>query len=602
MTAPARPGSLSYLEGLGKPLLIGLAIRELIAPFTGHPFDFEIWVRLGVFIQSGASPYSLLPNVPNLSFAPYPFITSISYLPFSAFIFGATYWLYQAVGSPTPFLYYFLLKQPMVIADVLVALLLYKLIALRGEPGTARKVAHLWLFFPFSIIVSSMWGALDPVVLLLLLASLYTWQRGRPSLSAGLLGLSIYLKLMPIIFVPLFLLTSDLSMPKKGVFAAVSLGIPLIGTLVPSLLLGWGFSGISSAVSYQGSLPSFGGLGIFDALSFLGRHDGLVATALSWTWLPATGVAYAYALVRKQGPTESMLVTVLAFSIFRPTMPEQWAVYPVALLLLAWNGENRVHVFALAAAATAFLVTNNLFLVRFFAPVAPGAFAWDRFVDNSSQFADLRYALLLVFSTFFTAEAFSVLLQRHSFLASKLGALRRLRFRDARLPLVYLGIVSVAGGLLDYTATKMVTDWGLAIQSNVFLGLSWLSLYHIMLVLVFETMVIVAVIFSNRDTRSSLSLLLLLTFLNIAASTISLMIYRGLNGDPVISSTTIYLASSVYVTERAFVVFALTLSALGLFYLNEVRAALLLTLRAIAQISSRAHPRPANANSLPAPS
>ena len=66
---------MPLLNGLGKPLLVGLAIREALAPWTGHPFDFEIWVRLGVLALSGANPYSLLPYIPHLSFAPYSLVT-----------------------------------------------------------------------------------------------------------------------------------------------------------------------------------------------------------------------------------------------------------------------------------------------------------------------------------------------------------------------------------------------------------------------------------------------------------------------------------------------------------------------------------------------
>ena len=599
-TSKSGPGWMPTLSALGKPLLIGLAIREILAPFTGHPFDFEIWVRLGAFIQSGTSPYSLLPFVPNLSFAPYPVMTSISYPPFPAMVFGATYALYQLLGSPSAFLYYFLLKQPMVFSDLLVAVLLFKMISLRGEASVAKRVATLWIFFPFAIIVSAMWGALDPTALVLVLASVYTFETGRSYVSAGFLGLAIYFKLMPIIFLPLFLIACALSKRNKAGFTGVALGIPFIGTAVPFLLFGWSPSGLFSAVSYQGSLPGFGGLGVFNVLSMLQLPSGALTFLLSIIWVPALLVAYAYSYLKKAGLIEGLLITVLLFSVFRPVTPEQWALYPVAFLLLLGVGENRTHALAIAGIATAYLLVNNVLLVRFFSPISPGAFNWDLFVDNQSGFSVVRYALLLALSTFFTAEALSAALSKRSFFMSKLSGLRQIRPRGLVVPLAYICVVSATGGFLDFTATKMVTDWGLAIESNVFLGLSWLSLYHIMLVVVFEAMTLFIVLFSRRGLSDSIGLFLLLTFLNFIAAAFSLLLYRGLEGAPLLATTTIFLVGSSSVTERAFVIFADTLGLLGIFYLSEIRSLFYLVGEKIAQISPGSWPGTNNANSLSA--
>ncbi|HEY6283957.1 MAG TPA: glycosyltransferase 87 family protein, partial [Nitrososphaerales archaeon] len=343
------------MNGLGKPLLVGLAIREALAPWTGHPFDFEIWVRLGVLALSGANPYSLLPYIPQLSFAPYSLMTSISYPPFPAFIFAATYGVYQLVGSPSAFLYYFLLKQPMVISDLLVAVFLFHLISLKGDTNLALKIAKLWIYLPLAIIVSAMWGALDPIALMLILASLYAFEIKKPIWSAGVLGVAVYLKLMPIIFLPLFLINSNLSTRQKATFASIALIIPLLGTAVPFYLLGWNPSGIYNAVSYQGELPSFGGMGVFNALSLLSLRYSVFTMVLSLVWFPALLVAYTYSYVKRAQRAEALLITVILFAIFRPTMPEQWALYPIAFLLLLWNHENKTHAFAITGVATAYL-------------------------------------------------------------------------------------------------------------------------------------------------------------------------------------------------------------------------------------------------------
>ncbi|HEV2139052.1 MAG TPA: glycosyltransferase 87 family protein [Nitrososphaerales archaeon] len=570
-----------------------------MAPWTGHPFDFEIWVRLGVLALSGANPYSLLPYIPHLSFAPYPLMTSISYPPFPAFIFAATYGVYQLVGSPSAFLYYFLLKQPMVFSDLLAAVLLFRLFSLKGDTNLAQKIAKLWIYLPLAIIVSAMWGALDPVALLLILGSLYAFEIKKPIWSAGLLGVAVYLKLMPIIFLPLFLFNSDFSTRKKAAFASIALIIPLLGTVLPFYLLGWNPSGIYNAVSYQGELPGFGGIGVFNAFSLLSPHTGVSTMVLSLVWFPALLAAYAYSYVKKVQRAEALLITVILFAIFRPTMPEQWAIYPIAFLLLLWNHENKVHAFALTGVATAYLAVNNFLLVRFFSPISLSAFNWDLMVDSASGVSELRYGLMLVLSAFFSAEALSIVLRRHSLLETKLKLMRNIRPGDVAVPIAYVAIISLAGGFLDFTATKMVTDWALAIQSSIFLGLSWLSLYHIMLVSVFEIMVLLIVLFSRRNLSDSISLFLLLTFLNFIASGFSLILYRAFEGAPILSTVSIYLAGSASVTERTFVVFASTLGLLGIFFLNEIRSLFLIIVRRTPQITQKTTLRPYNEDSLP---
>lgn len=589
-----------WIKSLWKPLLLGLAFREALAPFTGHPFDFEIWVRLGVYMQSLMNPYTLLPIVPGLSFAGNTLITSLSYPPLPAFVFGVTYAIFKAVGSPSPYLYYFLLKQPMVLCDVASALLLYEILSLQRDPAVAKKAATLWLLFPFAIVVSAVWGALDPIALVLVLATLYLTMKGRPYVAGTALGLAILYKLMPVIFLPPVLISSTLGRRAKASFAVLSLAIPLAGTLVPIFALNWGFSGIFAAESYQGSLPVFGGMGIFNGLGLLGVRDGVVSQVLSFAWPLAVLFAYALSYWRKLGMTESFLAVSLMFSIFRPTMPEQWAVYPLAFLLLLPSTANRTRFLSLTFLASAFLLVNNFMLVRFFGPVYPPALPWDLYVDGASSFADLRYALLFAISIFFSLDSLAIVFGRQSILHSKLRSLRSLRPKSTVLPLAYLATVSLTGGFLDFTATKMVTDWALALQSSVYLGLSWLSLYHIMLVVVFEATAVMVALFSRRGLQGSLNLLLMLTFLNVASSAFSLVLYRGLEGAPLVSSITIYLASSVYVTEKTFVVFSLTISALGLTLLSEIGAFFSAFPRGVRLISSLVRGS-ANADSIPAP-
>jgi hypothetical protein len=391
---------------------LGLAIRELLAPWTGHPYDFEIWTRLGFYMQNFVNPYGRLPYVQGLSFSPYATTGSISYPPFSAFIFALTYRLYALLGEPSRFLYYFLLKQPMVWADIGSAVVLAKIILLSGGARSARTAFLVWLYFPLGIIISSMWGQLDPIALFLALLTIYFFQSSKWLPSAAILGLAIYLKTLPIVFLPVFLMQSRTRNIRLG-YSLVSLVIPIAGTLFPALAFNWGYGAIYNNLSFQAALPYTGAM---SALSLAYFALPLSSTALFVTgsvWIPVLLATYVYIWKRGLPLFQGLLITILAFSISRPFLPEQWSLYPLAILLLVQTRENMGHFLGLAVSSTTFLAVNNGLLVRFFTPVSVNALTWDTFVGQSPLvplWVTFRSLLALLYFT----ESFLVVIGRES--------------------------------------------------------------------------------------------------------------------------------------------------------------------------------------------
>jgi hypothetical protein len=394
-----------------KYLLIGLVIREALSFWTGHTYDFEIWVRLGFYMQHLGNPYTTLPYVQGLSFAPYPLTGSISYPPLSAFIFASIYKLYFSTGVTSRFLYYFLLKQPMVLSDLAAGLFLAR-IALRSlGDESARRIFMIWMLFPYAIIVSSVWGALDPIALFLILASVYYFQQGRMIASGITLGLAIYLKTLPVIALPVLLMQ-----PRSGIrdvlqLSSLSLLIPFLGTIVPAVGLGWGFTGLFNNLSYQVVIPAYGALSAFGPLGLLPVPSwGRSVTGL--IWLPALLLAYYYIEKRRFGLIEALMTAFLVFSVSRPFLPEQWAIYPLAFLLLSRNSIGNF--VGLALAGFSGLVANNTLLVKFFSPVSVAAFNWEFNINNLSAFAYPRAMIIFLLAGVFLLESALTLTGRPS--------------------------------------------------------------------------------------------------------------------------------------------------------------------------------------------
>ncbi len=363
-------------------------------------------------MQSLANPYRTLPYVPGLSFSPYPITGSISYPPFSAFIFALTYRFYALLGDPSRFLYYFLLKQPMVVADVGVAVLLAKLILLSGDKRSARTAFLVWLYFPLGIIISSMWGQLDPLSLFLSLLAIYYFVSSKWLPSAAMLGLSIYLKTLPVVFLPVLLLRAQTTTRNKLGYSLVSLAIPLLGTLLPVLAFGWGYQGTYNNFSFQVAIPSTGAMSFLGQIYIVPSLLTLVHPFTGVLWVPVLLVTYTYILKKRLPVVQGLLVAILAFSISRPFLPEQWSLYPLALLLLVTSQANMEHFVGLAVSATGFLLADDMLLVGFFTPLSVNAFNWGQYVDY--PYGVLRATLMAVAALLYFTESLLILMRRQS--------------------------------------------------------------------------------------------------------------------------------------------------------------------------------------------
>jgi hypothetical protein len=384
---------------------LGLAIREFLAPWTGHPYDFEIWVRLGVFMQNLQNPYTNLPYFTGLSFVPYAGGTgSISYLPLSSFVFALTYRLYLVLGEPSRFLYYFLLKQPMILADVSIAIALFKISVQSKNFSYARTVFLLWLYFPIGILVSAVWGALDPISLTMILFGAHYFVKRQFGISAVLLGVGIFIKTIPIVTLPVFLM-QRIGWTRRIWFSAVSLSIPVLGTLVPIFAYNWGFKGIINNSSFQAAVPTYGAMSILNALSLLPTIPPEVHFVTEILWIPTLLASIGYVWLRRLSLFPGLLFSIVGLSLFRPFLPEQWCVYPLALLLTMFNAENRRHFFGLSIPSGIFLVVNNGFLVGFLSPLSLGFYNWSLAVNHPTGYVAYRTVVLVVLAGLFFLEA-----------------------------------------------------------------------------------------------------------------------------------------------------------------------------------------------------
>ncbi len=408
---------------LATALLVGLAVREVFSFWTGHPSDFELWVRLGYAMLHGGDPYGVLPFVPGLSFtdifSPLNAAT-IAYLPFWPWVTGIMYALYSLIGIDNRFVYYFILKQPEIIGDLGLAYLLYSYVSTKN-PKRSGWALWFWLLSPFAIIISGIWGMFDSLAVSLIMISIVSTSNLKRGFATGV---AVFAKSVPIIYA----IPTTLAQ-KRGWFGLLlAVGIPTLFSLSTILVMGWplptaGASLFSAAAKGGESMSAWD---IFFYLNYLGLLAPLTPSVyriLGFVWIPAvivfTLVSFrTYNLKTDFGLVQSLIIATLAFLIFKARVTEQYAIYLFALLVIdiaIWHPERRRMLQLMMVAVMLYLLSNNYMLTRFAAPVYPNFMQIESGVNQA--IGGFGYTVNFLTGTMFTylnIRYLSVVLRRRS--------------------------------------------------------------------------------------------------------------------------------------------------------------------------------------------
>lgn len=213
--------SKSYGWSFKKMIIIGIISRLLLMPFVAHPFDMYSWYLESAkvlkdgfnfnWVSSSQRPIWFLTLIPIAYF--YDFLSTrigVSATPIEALPtqmnpqFGVMY-------VPDP-LFTFLVKVPMLLADVAEAFLLYKMVGQFSDERAAEKIAFLYFFNPMSIWISAGWGQYESILVFFATLSLYYLLKNRIILSSLSLLVAVLYKFYPIVL----LIPTAIYLIKRG--------------------------------------------------------------------------------------------------------------------------------------------------------------------------------------------------------------------------------------------------------------------------------------------------------------------------------------------------------------------------------------------------
>lgn len=186
-------------------------------------------MRLGYAMVHGGDPYTALGPVFGLSFANIYTVqesATIGYLPFWPLITGFLYFVYSAVGFGNRFAYYFLLKQPTIAGDLVLAYLLYSYISSRTTGHSVGAWAlRFWLLSPFTLIISGVWGMFDSICMCFVLASILATDYFKRSFWTGV---GIFAKSLSLIYA----LPTTLRKARNSWGLVVAVGLPALTSIL----------------------------------------------------------------------------------------------------------------------------------------------------------------------------------------------------------------------------------------------------------------------------------------------------------------------------------------------------------------------------------
>ena len=383
---------------LRTPIIVGLLIRFIVAPFTSLPGDVGVWWHAATHATQGVGLYQF----PGFSYPPLYGYWALS-VGSVVHLFGAspgllgsitthvTSPLYEALGSvvTTP-IGTLLFKLPMIAADLGTGWCIWRLSFKLGASTRQARNAFLWWFFnPLVIVVSAVHGQIDSIASLAIALALLAAAEETWALAGAALAFGVAVKLVPgFLFLPFvgYIVGTSAKDRYKSLVRFVS-GAFIGGVILIGPVLGHNFvQDVFTRVSVTGI--GIGGLGLAGLL-YLPALSGV----LSWVnvhlvdinrlilvvdTLVSLGIGYWCSQGRRiSALVMGSMITMLAVLVLNPVTNPQYLLWvlPVAAVgavgLLQRQLYFRISLGLMAVAGIGYLI---------------GSFGWGTFLAPSAKY------------------------------------------------------------------------------------------------------------------------------------------------------------------------------------------------------------------------
>lgn len=394
----AKLKSFLYSSSIIRIILIGVLVRLLLMPFTGHT-DLILTNRIAEVLARGGLFSRGFYSLESATYPPLIFHFFAIWQKIIT-IFGAgdfNRWLNQSelviYNDPREYRYFFLLKLPYLLVDLITINLILSI--LQNKTSDVKKVTTLfWAFNPVILYSAFMWGAFDIIIGSVTVGSLWLINKTKYTLGIALLGVGAAFKFFPLFLIP-FVAIFVYKTWRSRFFGLIVGLLPFIIIIAPYI----SDSGFVQHVLMSGKTDI-----IFSAVLYVGYHKFiylfLCAYLLLLFWYAKNGSFRNISLW-------SLFLTVyLFFFIFVAATP-QWAVWIIPLLAIhfALYPKQRVNYIWLLIGWLLNITTfDALSGIGLLAPIEPSFWTSSELKDILLHFVKDFTSIWSVFSTFLSVS------------------------------------------------------------------------------------------------------------------------------------------------------------------------------------------------------
>lgn len=321
-------------------LLVALSvlIQIPLAVLLGHYYDQKIAMATGYLVSQGLSPYETSNFVGVFPhFLLNGIVPGTGYPPPWPLMLGGIFSASYAV-EPNIYFYNFMIKVPIIIANIALAYLIRGILQKNQTPNLANAAWLFVLFNPFVLLATTAWGSIESIVASFSISSLYLATQGKIKTSAALMALAVLFKpiALPLIGLPLFAASAK-KHSKKAEYLTVFLSVGLIGFFAPFYLFNW--ASPLAPGTWNSHFTMLGGLTPLNIVELFQAPilpNGL--DFLGFIWIPA--LLAGYLLVYRYPPeaiedfaAKGAALTLLFF-VTRLWLSETNVILVLALILL----------------------------------------------------------------------------------------------------------------------------------------------------------------------------------------------------------------------------------------------------------------------------
>ena len=322
------------------------ATEAFLSMWTGLGYDMKVWFQTGVWMNQGTNIY--LPN------------DHLGYPPLWAFWCLASYRVFNVLGNNME-IWRFTLKLPLILAQFALAFAIGKFAAKRFDSQTAQKIFLVSLTWIFFIYIGALWGQLNTLSAMLTFLAFYAATSRRTIVGAVLLGLSITLKIFPLITLPAFaaFIWKNRSKKETGRFLLFTGAVPAVFTFAVFAAYQWDILYFFKTVFYWA--PVFdvnpvqmhgGGMNIWSFLSLVNVEISQVSL-LRFIWIPLLAIAAIYWFRKPKMNEENLNLSIISFNalfiLSYAWVPEQsfLDLLPFVFLQIFGYRTKRLYIFLL---------------------------------------------------------------------------------------------------------------------------------------------------------------------------------------------------------------------------------------------------------------